>query len=257
MVILKAFPKALFSLSPINPKAKATTSDPRNEDRAYKILDGGRGGDSTLAIAIGFDIHSRAGNSYTLATLGRGHDVDVYVSGSMISKIQCSFEINLDTKVVLLYDRSTAQTTQVHGENATPFQHTREPPRRVVIGEELNDIITFGGAARDLVQFGVIWHQTLAEALETTDIDDRPQAYMKEVAYNPRVARTLSQEPDTELPSRMDTRTHTPAQMQMRYQRLDPLGSGSFGEVFKARSFRSSFTPISLDSGVHSGKRGF
>ena len=249
----KAFPKALFSLAPINPKARAATSDARNEDRAYKIPG------EEIAIAIGFDSLSRAGNSYTLATLGRGHDVDIYVGGSMISKIQCSFEMNLDTSVVMLYDRSTAQTTQVHGQNATPFQHTREPPRRVVIDQELNDIITLGGAARDLVQFRVIWHQSLAEALAATDTEKRsivPQGYMEEVAYNPRVAHTLSQELETELPSRMETRTHTPKQMQMRYKKLHPLGSGSFGEVFKVWNLQISFSSVLLSPGSPSGQRG-
>ncbi len=240
MMVPKAFPKALFSLVPTNPKAHTATSDARNEDRAYKIPDQG------TAIAIGFDNLSRAGNAYTLATLGRGHDVDIYVGGSTISKIQCSFEMNLDTSVVMLYDRSTAQTTQVHGENATPLEHTRGPPRRVVIDENLNDVITLGGAARDLVQFQVLWHRRLAKALaiDTEKKSVVSQSYLDEAAHNPRVARTQSQESETELPSRMETRTHTPKPMQMRYKKLHLLGSGSFGEVFKVRNIQGSFRSV-------------
>lgn len=81
-----------------------------------------------MALDIGH-IRPRSGDSATLATLGR--DGDVVVEGSNIAKIQCSFEIDLDTKVVMFYDRSNSQTSQVFGENATPFEYGRL--RRVLV----------------------------------------------------------------------------------------------------------------------------
>jgi hypothetical protein len=64
------------------------------------------------------------------------------MEGSSISRLQCSFEIDLDSGVVMLYDRSSIQTTQVSGENATPFESGRL--RRVVVQEKLNTIIGTG-----------------------------------------------------------------------------------------------------------------
>lgn len=104
-------PLALFSLRPVcgNERAERTVSHPDNIHH-FSTLSGGEG-----ALDVGF--HIRGKTSKTLATLGRGVDADIYVEGSSIAKIQCSFEINLDTGVVMLYDRSFAKSTQVSGEN--------------------------------------------------------------------------------------------------------------------------------------------
>jgi hypothetical protein len=60
---------------------------------------------------------------------------------------------------------------------------------------------------------------------------------------NPRLARTVNEAP-TDLPSRRETRPHTPGQRQlkMRYVKVEGgnLGSGQFGTVHKA---------IDVDSG--------
>jgi len=105
-------PLALFSLAPINERAEAVVAHTENSSFVSTLDDG------TLALDIGH-IRSKSCNT-TLATLGRG-DADIFVGGSSIAKIQCSFEI-LDTNVVMFYDRSHGQTTQVFGEHATPFE---------------------------------------------------------------------------------------------------------------------------------------
>lgn len=184
---------------------------------------------------VGFRIRGKS--STTLATLGRGVEADIYVEGSSIAKVQCSFEIDLDTGVVMFFDRSHGCTTQVYGENAMPFQHGRV--RKVLVQENLNTIIGMGGERRDLVQFKLVWHQDprqTAEAIKS--YETLPFGRVE----NPRLARTVDEAP-TDLPSRRETRPHTPGprQLMMRYIRVGPqLGSGQYGTVYKA---------INVDSG--------
>jgi hypothetical protein len=133
-----------------------------------------------------------SGDNTTLATLGRNGDI--VVEGSSIAKLQCSFEIDLDTRVVMFYDTSHSQTSQVSGDNATPFEYGR--PRKVVVQEKVNTIIGLGGVGRNLVQFELEWHCGLAEMTER--VKNRRSAFLEE---NPRFARTI-EETDTVLPSR-------------------------------------------------------
>lgn len=49
---------------------------------------------------------------------------------------------------VMLYDRSHGQSTQVAGENATPFEDGRV--RKIVVQREPNTMVGMGGERRDL-----------------------------------------------------------------------------------------------------------
>jgi hypothetical protein len=131
----------------------------------------------------------------------------------------------------MLYDRSHGQTTQVYGENATPFEYGR--PRRLVVQEDLNTIVGMGGKGRDLVRFELEWHQNPVETLDKLRKRDMLPTYAK----NPRLARTIDDIADTVLASSRMTRLHTPGsqQLRMRYARVGPkLGSGTFGSVYAA-----------------------
>jgi hypothetical protein len=222
-------PLALFSLFPYdgNERAKSAVAHPDNIHHASTSPDG------VEALDVGF--HIRGKSSTTLATLGRGVEADIYVEGSGIAKVQCSFEMDLHTGVVMFYDRSHGCTTQVFGENATPFEYGRV--RKVLVQQKLNTIIGMGGEGRDLVQFELEWHQDptrTAKAIK--DYDALPCGRVE----NPRLARTVDEAP-TDLPSRRETRPHTPTQLKMRYVPVGPpLGSGQFGTVYKA---------IDVDSG--------
>ncbi len=215
-------PLALFSLAPINERAKAVVAHPINDPFVSTLDDG------THALDIG---HIKKSCNTTLVTLGRG-DADIFVEGSSIAKIQCSFEIDLDTNVVMFYDRSHGQTTQVYGERATPFEYGRL--RKVVVQKMLNSIIGMGGEGRDLVQFKLEWHQN---PVQTMDKIRNRQNISLGYEENPRFARTIIDEADTVLPSQRGTRIHTPGtrQLKMRYVTIgDMLGAGQFGEVYKA-----------------------
>lgn len=73
---------------------------------------------------------------------------------------------NPSTGVIMLYDRSNSQTTQVYGENACKFETGRL--RRVVVAENLNTKIGIGGQACDLTQFQLRWHNNADEILKNS-----------------------------------------------------------------------------------------
>lgn len=211
-------PPALFSLIPINERAKSVVTDPLNSHLLSTSNNG------LPCIDIG-SFPSKSGQT-TLATLGRG-DTDVFVQGSAISKIQCSFELELSGQVVMLYDRSHGCTTQVFGDNATPFEHGRL--RKVAVNKGLNTRIGIGGEKRNLVVFDIAWHFDVLGG-ETSSIQRRLAAGFQD---HPRLARTVD-EADTTLPSQRQTRVHTPGQLMLRSRILQELGRGQFGEVYKA-----------------------
>jgi hypothetical protein len=216
-------PLALFSLKPNNPRAHDVVAHPSNSHLVSILPDA----DGALALDVGFNIRSQSRN--TLATLGRS-DTDIIVEGSSIGRVQCSFEIDLDSRVVMLYDRSNGQTTQVSGDNATPFEHGRL--RRVVVQQGLNTVIGMGGVGCDLVQFELIWYQDPVDTVEKVKSQEGMPCSQEE---NPRHARTVDEAP-TVLPSQRVTRIHTPGErkLRMRYEKVgDPLGSGQFGTVHK------------------------
>jgi hypothetical protein len=131
----------------------------------------------------------------------------------------------------MLYDRSFAQSTQDFNKNATPFEHKRV--RKVLVQKDLNTIIGIGGEGRNLFQFKLEWHQDPTQTAEAIkNYDALPCGRVK----NPRLARIMDEAP-TDLPSRQETKPHTPGprQLKMRYVKVLPkLGSGQFGEVYKA-----------------------
>jgi hypothetical protein len=140
-------PLALFSLRPYNDdkqRAKGVVEDVRNGHLVSAHPEAG------FVLDVGFNIRSKS-SAATLATLGRG-DTNIHISGGSIARTQCSFEIDEQTGIVMLYDRSHGQTTQVFGDFATPFEPGRA--RKVVVQKGLNTIIGMGGVGQNLVMFG-------------------------------------------------------------------------------------------------------
>jgi len=229
MVRLRPHPRALFSLEPLNDRARDVVTNPNNSHLVSALPDG------VLALDIGFHIRSQSRN--TLAMLGR-NNADIIVQGSSIARSQCSFEIDdPDTGVVMLYDRSNSQTTQVSGGNAKPFEPGRT--RRIVVANDVNTEIGMGGIACDLVRFKLRWHDLYK--LGTVKNIKNQEGLICSQEENPRFARTVDEMP-TVLPSQRATRLHTPGerQLRMRYAEGYQLGSGQFGTVYKA---------IDVDSG--------
>ncbi|KAK4031609.1 kinase-like domain-containing protein [Parachaetomium inaequale] len=161
----------------------------------------------TLTVLNIGHVRSRLGDSAALATLGRMGNI--HVRGTEIAKVQCSFEIDRETNVVMFYDRSASQSSQVFDENAVPFEHGRL--RRVVVEKGMNTIIGMDGVGRDL----------LAE---------REGSRLEE---NPHLARSVIGS-DTVAPTGMETRIHAlgPRQPRIRWKPRESLGVGRFGEVY-------------------------
>ena len=74
-----------------------------------------------------------------------GRSGDVTMKGRNISTIQCPFEIDNETEVVMFYDRSHSQTCQVFGGNARPLEFGR--PRKVILELWLRSVIEWPVAA--------------------------------------------------------------------------------------------------------------
>lgn len=212
---------ALFSLQPLNEQAKKVASHPYNQHLTSRLNDG------TIVLDIGFHIRSRS--HHTIATLGRGN-ADIFVEGTNISKIQCSFEIEPTTNVIMLYDRSHGRTTKVSGQNATPFENGRL--RQVVVQKNLNDVLGMGGKTQDVVKFQLLWYENTCLTKERVK---ELECTANDYEENRCLARTAD-ELETLLPSQMQTRIHTPGlpQLKMRYMKIERLGSGQFGVVYKA-----------------------
>ena len=138
-------PLALFSLVLVcrNKQAKYTVAYP---DNIYyvSILSNSR-----EALDVGFHICGKS--STTLAILGQGIKADIYIERSSIAKVQCSFEIDLDTGVVIFYNRSHSCTTQISGENTILFKY--RCIWKVLVQKDLNTIIGISSKGRNLVQF--------------------------------------------------------------------------------------------------------
>jgi len=225
-------PLTVFSLIPWSPRAEDVVDHPENQ-HLVSLVPGAPSrnneGGEPRGLNIGFHIGSRS--RYTLATLGRNGDI--FVEGSNIPRIQCSFEIHQDTDEIMLYDRSTSRSTQTIGEKAMPFVEERRE-RYIVVGQEEDVNNEFGfGSQRDPVRFRVHWH-------------DQEFNYKEEISYredHPRFTRTVDDETPTALPSMRATRIHTPVVQtagvqgrvkKIRYYKKKQIGKGSFGEVWKA-----------------------
>lgn len=225
--MLPSGPTVLFSLKPLNRRAQHVVAHSRNSHLVSTLPDG------TRALDVGFHINSSP--SITLATLGR-HKTDIFIEITSIARLQCSFEINLDSKVVMLYDRSNRESTQVSGDNATPFEYSRL--RRVVVQKGLNSILGMGGVRCDHVQFEIHWHYPPGETTQAIQKHEE----MLCMVEDPRLARTVDEELEI-LSSQRLTRIHTSQRRKptIRYVKIgDPLGAGVYGTVYKC---------IDIDSG--------
>lgn len=210
----------LFSLKPLTEQAMDAVNHQANR-HLLSSLDNGQ-----LVLGIGHT-QSNFGGGATLVNLGR--DGDVVLQGSTISRIQCSFEINSETQIVMFVDRSSNQSTQVFGENSYPFADGLE--RKVFVQQGINPIIGMGGINRSDIQFEIIWHH----------YNDHAQSYIKRrgdicLELNPRFADT-ELEVHSIVRGRMNS-LETPPWMnnspKIRYHMGEVLGKGGFGEVSKA-----------------------
>lgn len=214
---------ALFLLLPLNKKAEDVVE---SEDNAHLVSLSTK---KIKCFDIGFHINSQH-SPKTLVTLGRD-SCDILLKPQTISKLHCSFEIDdLDTGIVMLYDRSHSLGTHISGtDNQQPFQVGRSP-RKVLVYPNFNDIISMGGKQGDLIKFKLDW--ILNEEQIRTVVRKHRDA-SKGLVTNPRKARTRDPT-DTVLPSAYMTPDQAfikPSQLRLRYFKRDLVGTGSYGKV--------------------------
>ena len=218
--------EAFFSLLPANEKAEDVVDAEDNEHLVSSSWENG-----IKSFDIGFHINSRYSNN-TLVTLGRDN-CDIFLKPTSISKFQCSFEIDdLNTGVVMLYDRSHTLKTRVSGSESSiahPFE-TGRLPRKILVHPQCNDTISMGGVKGDLIQFRLEW---ILDEDEMKDVARKHRDASKGSVTNPRKARTRDLT-DTILPSVQMTPDQAfirPSQQKIRYLKRDIKGVGSFGKV--------------------------
>ena len=223
---------ALFSLIPVNAKADAVVQD---VDNAHLVSSSWK--HNVPSFDIGFHIGSQHSIN-TLVTLGRD-DCDICLRPKAIARTQCSFEIDdLDTGIIMFYDRSHKQNTRVSGSSAQLFEKGRSP-RKVLVWPGINDEISMGGINGETFEFEIEWLVKEGE-IQKTARDHREAG--KRMVTNPRVARTRDPTETVAGSAIMspDEAFISPHQLGMRYFRQKMLGSGSFGTVWRA---------IDVDSG--------
>ena len=224
--------RALFSLVPMNEKAKNVVQD-ENNDHLVSLSSKSH----VASFDIGFHINSQSSTN-TLATLGRD-DCDIFLRPSSVARTQCSFEIDdPNTGIVMFYDRSHKHNTRVSGAHSKTFENGRSP-RKVLVYPEFNEEISIGGINGDLIQFKIEWILTEHEIKEVVRKHRNEE---KGTITNPRKARTRDP-----IETALASATMTPeqafqrsSQTGLRYLKRDLRGVGSFGRVWRA---------IDVDSG--------
>ncbi|KPM35528.1 hypothetical protein AK830_g11033 [Neonectria ditissima] len=176
-----AFPQgqllSLFCLEPLTEGAKAVVAHSSNQ-RLVHWQNG-----SKFGLDIGH-LHSPWRDYATIATLGKTGDV--VVDDPRIAGIQCSFEIDSDTGIVMFYDRSHSQTSQVFGENATRFEDGR--PRKVIVNQDYNTIIGMGGSEQNMFMFKLRWYWGFNGVMgmfkrQETEFEKSPPGQLRQTRY--------------------------------------------------------------------------
>lgn len=112
----------------------------------------------------------------TLTTIGRDSNTDIEIPhcNSYLSRTQCSFQVpHRNTNVVMLYDRSSFNTTHIL-EQESSIQRLDFPPqgtaRKIFVCEEVNTKIGFGTCVDDMLEFTLIWNANrIARAIDVCE----------------------------------------------------------------------------------------
>lgn len=220
---------ALFSLLPDNGKALSVVEAEDNDHLVSFSWNEG-----LISFDIGFHINSQHSTN-TLVTFGRDL-CDISLKPQSISKFHCSLEIDdLDTGIVMLYDRSHSLGTQVFGEQSQHFERGRSP-RKVLVHPDNTNKISMGGKNNDLIQFKIEW---ILDEYQIREVARKHRDAGKDLITNPRKAQTRD-ETDTVLPSAQITPDQAfikPTQLGLRYFQQGLLGLGSYGKVWRVIGF--------------------
>lgn len=230
---------ALLSLVADSVRAVEITQMQENSHFLYEI-------NGEQALVIGH-VRSKTPSKYTIATIGREPNADIFVPDPDISRSQCSFELNDENDCILLRDTSTQASTHIFGEKVFDLRRVEDGPRRVALVPSLKANLGLGRKLEPThsryarqghmptgwnyrIRFRIVWHVDCHQA--ASDLRHRVVYSPKDA---PRFNRTLEAPVETALPSRT---SHTPTQRlgkRLICVRVGkPIGSGTFGEVSRA-----------------------
>jgi hypothetical protein len=217
----------LFSLVPMNDAAKKAAEHPWNNHLVWNNK-------GELALAIGSNTYAPPG---TLAILGRHKSVSVHIADAFVSRFQCSFEVHPETKAVMLHDNSVFRTTHVkmqQKDTEEVFQFLQDRPRRIALCEKSRIEIMIGVDTAERLLFELVWAQKVATFMAQASMQNQ------QGQVDPRLAQsvdiTASQTP--RLAGQTLSQRTGP---QIRYNKLEEIGSGTYSKVHKA---------INIDTGV-------
>ena len=219
-----------FLLVPTNKKARDVVQD---QDNSHLVS---LSPENLACFDIGFHIDSQTSPG-TLANFGR-NNCDITLRPTSISRLHCSFEVDLDTGVVMFHDFSPSHKTMVSGDPGRNFKKGRLP-RKILVHSGFNEKISMGGTNRNLIEFELQWIAKEEKIKRIIKIHIQNQ---KVKITNPRKARTHDTT-ETVLHSTLmtpDQAFQESSQTGPRYLKRELLGSGSFGSVWRV---------IDIDSG--------
>ncbi|EEP78452.1 predicted protein [Uncinocarpus reesii 1704] len=124
----------------------------------------------------------------------------------------------------MLRDSSIDHSTHVFGKDAVRYQHGRE--RRIVVAHGLNTMFGIGSGRAGTVQFVLLWHGDAEETMAKVMARKREKASKYGDRYR-------FPSPDGKLMFSSVRRSEGQART-IRFVKTKNLGSGQFGEVFKA-----------------------
>ena len=217
---------AILSLVPLNDRAKNTVVHPLNSKYRYLARTGRYFDEDIQCLALGQFFSGDVNPLTTIATMGYNGDIKVY--GNDIAELHCSFDMNIDTGVVLIHDRSGGHVTTCSDENAHPT--LRLDPNRgrnqVIVSRDVNHQLQLGNVFQPIV-FRIVWHVGEFEALlkyanHRIKLFPRPLGGMDRTMLDLSYGGHISKSPPREN------------NLGIEYLGVKEIGSGGFAVVRKA-----------------------
>ncbi|CAH0052497.1 unnamed protein product [Clonostachys solani] len=209
---------------------------------------------------IGLD-YSRMGST-TLASVGRDVNCDIVISDPVISRVQCSFEINPANGLIFLVDRSRFGTTGVSGKKSSGFPRTAQ--REVVILPGFNDKLYF--CSKQGYRFLIDWK------LQPSEVVKHVKAFVNNLAPGPprraltldlgdeyRTNRIGADDALTAVQSRAMSRLYTPGAepQEMAWATIETIQENLHGSVSRsANAFTGGLIAVkTIKRGALGGSR--
>ncbi|KAI0139593.1 kinase-like domain-containing protein [Hypoxylon sp. NC0597] len=211
---MSTHPRTLFSL---RPKTSNATKVLEQVENRYLVS---RSRFFGLVLDIG---HLQTKSPKTLvATLGRGGESHVRINLKFVSRLQCRFCI--ERGQVVLYDESSTKSTQFIDVDGNDLLSGK---RKIVVTGHKHGMLVMGRFPNCLA-FELVWQQTprgIQKWISTRGNVSLPQG----LVTTPHSAKAITE-------SNPSTASSSRTSQAIAHTKLDVIGSGAYGQVFKAIS---------------------